>query len=121
MRVIRRDKPTTGILWSEIHFDGAREAASRFVLRLDPTTLTKRTSAATFAHAEDFRIAVGIHPAKQEIVVFLGKNDGGREIRQSYVMPGTSDGTAPHELETLFAEGKILRVVLDRQPLEKRE
>src|SRR5581483_4438444 len=108
MNVIRRDRPASGILWSEFHLDGGD--AGRFVLQLDTETLTKRASAATFAHAEQVRIAVGIHPAKGEVVIFFGEENGS-ERRYVYQLPyvPASDGRGPN-LETSFAKGKIVEV-----------
>lgn len=98
MSVIRRDKPAIGILWSEMHFDGKGDDAGRLVLALDPKTLIKHTPAATFAHAAQVRIAVGIHPAKNEIVILLASNDSASQVRQVYVIPKVPDGSAPHNL-----------------------
>lgn len=120
MKSIRRDKPSYGIVWSELYYDGKNEG--QFRMRIVPDALTQRNTIATVSHIEKIRIAVGVHPQEEKVIVFVSGTMPAGEIRQVYKLPGavtTVDGVAAHDLEAAIADGKIYQVTWNGQPLEK--
>ncbi|HZQ06738.1 MAG TPA: hypothetical protein VFD70_09170 [Anaerolineae bacterium] len=121
MNSIRRERPGYGILWSELILDdAARAGTGRFLVRVEGKALLGSSNVATIGHTQELRVAIGIHPMEQEMVVLLGGNKNPREARRVFQLKGITDNSREHEFEITFVNWKITQACLNGSELEER-
>lgn len=115
MNPVRRERPSYGVLWSEIHMEGNTEHGSgRFVARVESDALRGRALIATVSHIANVNVAIGIRPKKNQIVVLVGDNKTSeRQLRKTYQLPPNSDGVSGHEFRVEFNSWALTSVQLD--------
>lgn len=104
-----------GIIATTLTLDGAEQLGQgKFAVLLDSSALTNSARLATFAHSQHVNIAVGIHPAQDQVVVLMNMASGSSaKRRQVYNLPKIPNRNGECQLVVNFQAWRVLDVVLE--------
>lgn len=119
MHTIRRASPAFGIAASELILRKDEEHGSGlFLVAVEPQVLKGEHQVATVSQGNLARIAVSLHPARGQVIVLLGGEPSGRNVRRVYNLPVDLDGGGACEFRVRFDHWIIVEATCNNTPLE---